>query len=89
MLRTGQFRFLLSDPGSPGMVYERWNEHTRFAVWMNNSAERLTLTQSLGGGAWQDALSGEPVEQDGEKIRMTLEPLGYRILYSGQAGGEA
>ncbi|WP_083677689.1 alpha-glycosidase [Paenibacillus sp. FSL R7-0337] len=89
VLRTGQFRFLLSDPGSPGLVYERWNEHTRFAVWMNNSAERLTLTQSLGGGAWQDALSGEPVEQDGEKIRMTLEPLGYRILYSGQAGGEA
>lgn len=67
VLRTGQFRFLLSDPASPGLVYERWNEHTRFTVWMNNSTEPLTLTQSLGGGAWQDALNGEPVEQEGRK----------------------
>lgn len=89
VLRTGQFRFLQSDPGSRGIVYERWNERARFTVWMNNSTEPLTLTQSLSGGAWQDALSGEPVEGEGDQIRLTPEPLAYRILYSGQAGGEA
>lgn len=82
VLRTGHFRFLQSDADSRGLVYERFDDNSRFTVWMNNSSEPLTLQQSFTGGSWQDAFSGEPVEMDGDGISITLEPLGFRILRS-------
>ncbi|WP_081970189.1 alpha-glycosidase [Paenibacillus sp. FSL P4-0081] len=82
VLRTGHFRFLQSDADSRGLVYDRFDDNSRFTVWMNNSSEPLTLQQSFTGGSWQDAFSGEPVEMDGDGISITLEPLGFRILRS-------
>lgn len=89
VLRTGRFRFLQRYPGSLGFVYERWDERTRFTIWMNNSDKPLALTQSLDEGTWLDAFSGGPVEQDGEQVRITLGPLESRILYCRQAGSKA
>ncbi|WP_246552981.1 alpha-glycosidase [Paenibacillus tritici] len=83
VLRTGQFRFLQSDPDSRGLVYERWNDNSRITVWMNNSSSPVTLQYSFRDQhRWQDAFSGEPVEMDGEQISLTLAPLEYRILHS-------
>ncbi|MBY0011592.1 alpha-glycosidase [Paenibacillus typhae] len=79
VLRTGEFGFLQNNPQERPLIYERYNDEEHCTVWMNPSGEPATLTQALKGN-WKDALTGEAaVGADGE-IKLSLEPLSFKIL---------
>lgn len=79
-LRSGRFRILKANDGERQLVYERIGSGEHFTIWMNNTEEDALLEHPMDTADWFDALSGESVAPDNGRMRIALEPLGYRIL---------
>lgn len=80
-LRSGRFRVLLAEADSGSLVYERLDGKEHFTVWMNRSDEPVELTHPMIEGGWRDALTGEEIDNPDDKLVISLEPNGYRIVW--------
>ncbi|WP_379158918.1 alpha-glycosidase [Paenibacillus sp. sgz5001063] len=79
VLQTGQFRFLKSTEHERSLIYERYDEHSHFTIWMNPSEELVTLSQVLEGN-WKNAFTGEAAVVEEGQIKIHLNPYQYTIL---------
>ncbi|CAM2780466.1 alpha-glycosidase [Paenibacillus sediminis] len=80
-LREGRFRFLKADKNDPCIIYERSDDRIHYTIWMNNTAEKRTLTHPMDTSDWRDALSDVKVAPDKGMMNISLDPYGFRILF--------
>ncbi|MEO3944130.1 alpha-glycosidase [Gorillibacterium sp. CAU 1737] len=89
-LRTGKLRFLLREPGSPIIAYERELDGEHIVVAVNASKKEASLSLPIGEGRWVDWLTGEeagvsakekPAASGKKKaVALTLPAYGFSIL---------
>jgi cyclomaltodextrinase / maltogenic alpha-amylase / neopullulanase len=76
-LRSGKFRILHAEAGSPLLVYERSDEDARLVILLNNSDQAHQVTDLIPEGNWHHAITGA-APQTSDPIKLT--PYGLLIL---------
>lgn len=79
VLTTGHFRVLHANRQEKALVFERWNEQERMAVWFNPSSQPLTTSVALTG-EWEQIYPGGGPAFSGDRISLQLSPFSCRIM---------
>lgn len=80
-LRTGGFRFLHAEAGDMRLLYERYDDGSRFVVAVNAGPRPCTLPAVLPEGSWTDMTTGETLlSNGGDAAELNLPAFGFMIL---------
>lgn len=87
VLRTGRLRFVRAREGDGLVAYERFDEGGRFLIVLNNGGAHRSLALETEFEHWEDAFAGTNLRAVDGKLRLELEPYGFRLLRMTNGGG--